>query len=114
MTYLAEEIDPRGLGASMGLYIAGNAFGGMAGRVVTGAYRRILLLAPGACRVGILGLPPAIGFMLLLPPSRNFVPRKGFNAGFHLKAWLGHLRQPGPAFALCHRLSRHGLLRHRL
>src|SRR5690606_4038368 len=24
MTYLAEEIDPRGLGASMGLYIAGN------------------------------------------------------------------------------------------
>ncbi|ENT02178.1 hypothetical protein C038_03011 [Brucella sp. 63/311] len=30
MSYLAEEIDPRGLGASMGLYIAGNAFGGMA------------------------------------------------------------------------------------
>jgi YNFM family putative membrane transporter len=36
MAYLSEEIDPRGLGASMGLYIAGNAFGGMAGRVVTG------------------------------------------------------------------------------
>ena len=36
MTYLAEEIDPRGLGGAMGLYIAGNAFGGMAGRVVTG------------------------------------------------------------------------------
>ena len=36
MTYLAEEIEPRGLGGAMGLYIAGNAFGGMAGRVVTG------------------------------------------------------------------------------
>ena len=35
MAYLAEEVEPRGLGAAMGLYIAGNAFGGMAGRVVT-------------------------------------------------------------------------------
>jgi YNFM family putative membrane transporter len=94
MTYLAEEIDPRGLGASMGLYIAGNAFGGMAGRVVTGAIAEYLSWRPALAAVGILGLLTAIGFMLLLPPSRNFVPRKGFNAGFHLKAWLGHMGNP--------------------
>ena len=35
IAYLAEEIEPRGLGFAMGLYIAGPAFGGMAGRVVT-------------------------------------------------------------------------------
>jgi len=36
MAYLAEEIEPAGLGSAMGLYIGGNALGGMAGRVVTG------------------------------------------------------------------------------
>src|SRR4051812_44243794 len=35
MAYLAEEIDPRGLGATMGLYVGGTAFGGMSGRVLT-------------------------------------------------------------------------------
>jgi YNFM family putative membrane transporter len=37
MTWLSEEIEPTDLGFAMGLYIAGTALGGMAGRVVTGA-----------------------------------------------------------------------------
>jgi MFS family permease len=37
MAYLAEEIDPRGLGYTMGLHVAGTALGGMTGRVGTGA-----------------------------------------------------------------------------
>jgi MFS transporter, YNFM family, putative membrane transport protein len=97
MTYLAEEIDPRGLGASMGLYIAGNAFGGMAGRVLTGAVAEYFSWRPALAAVGILGLMTAVGFMLLLPVSRNFAPRKGFNAAFHLKAWLGHVGSPALA-----------------
>ncbi|WFR95494.1 MFS transporter [Rhizobium tumorigenes] len=94
MAYLAEEIDPRGLGASMGLYIAGNAFGGMAGRVVTGMIAENFSWRPALATVGMLGLAAAVGFLLLLPASRNFTPRKGFNAAFHLSAWLGHLRNP--------------------
>jgi YNFM family putative membrane transporter len=94
MAYLAEEIDPRGLGASMGLYIAGNAFGGMAGRVVTGIMAEYLSWRPALATVGVLGLAAAIGFLLLLPASRNFTPRKGFNAAFHVNAWLGHVRNP--------------------
>ena len=35
MAYLGEEIEPTSLGLSMGLYISGSAFGGMAGRVIT-------------------------------------------------------------------------------
>ena len=35
MAYLSEEIDPRSLGLSMGLYISGSAFGGMLGRLLT-------------------------------------------------------------------------------
>ncbi|MET0747716.1 MAG: MFS transporter [Rhizobium sp.] len=94
MAYLAEEIDPRGLGASMGLYIAGNAFGGMAGRVVTGMVAEYLSWRPALATIGVLGLAAAIGFLFLLPVSRNFTPRKGFNAAFHVSAWLGHIRNP--------------------
>jgi len=47
MTYLAEETDPADLAAAMGLYVAGTAFGGMAGRVGMG-----LLLA--RTRLGLL------------------------------------------------------------
>ncbi|MDK4740793.1 MFS transporter [Rhizobium sp. CNPSo 3464] len=94
MTYLAEEIDPRGLGGAMGLYIAGNAFGGMAGRVVTGTIAEFFTWRPALAAVGVLGLMAATGFLLLLPPSRNFTPRKGFDIAFHVRAWAGHFRNP--------------------
>lgn len=94
MTYLAEEIDPRGLGASMGLYIAGNAFGGMAGRVIAGTLAEYFSWRVGLAGMGLLGLAASIGFLLLLPPSQNFVPQAGFNARFHLGAWIGHIRNP--------------------
>ncbi|WP_432761344.1 MFS transporter [Rhizobium mayense] len=102
MTYLAEEIEPRGLGGAMGLYIAGNAFGGMAGRVVTGTIAEFLSWRPALAAVGVLGLIAAVGFLCLLPPSRNFIPRNGFDAAFHLKAWGGHFGNPAlpPLFAI--------------
>ncbi|NLS02027.1 MFS transporter [Rhizobium sp. P32RR-XVIII] len=98
MAYLSEEVEPRGLGASMGLYIAGNAFGGMAGRVVTGTLAEYFSWRPALAVIGLLGLAAAIGFRLLLPASRNFKPRKGFNAHFHLMAWIGHIRSPALPF----------------
>ena len=94
MTYLAEEIEPRGLGGAMGLYLAGNAFGGRAGRVVTGTIAEFFSWRPALAAVGILGLIAATGFLYLLPPSRNFTPRKGFDIAFHAKAWGGHFGNP--------------------
>ena len=94
MTYLAEEIEPRGLGGAMGLYIAGNAFGGMAGRVATGTIAEFFTWRPALAAVGILGLIAATGFLYLLPPSRNFTPRKGFDVAFHAKAWGSHFGNP--------------------
>jgi len=94
MAYLSEEIDPRGLGASMGLYIAGNAFGGMAGRVVTGTLAEFFSWRIALGSLGLLGLAAAIGFFLLLPASRNFAPRKGFDVRFHVRAWVGHIGNP--------------------
>lgn len=92
MAYLAEEIDPRDLGRTMGLYVAGTAFGGMMGRVGMGlltewvSWRFALGLLGGLC------LLAALGFLALLPPSRNFTPRPGLQIRYHLQAWGGHLR----------------------
>ena len=66
--YLAEEVEPQSLGSVMGLYIGGNAVGGMAGRLLTG----VLADATHSWRwsVGIvaaLGLVAALVFIRLLP-----------------------------------------------
>ncbi|MBW9052017.1 MFS transporter [Rhizobium mesosinicum] len=98
MAYLAEEIDPRGLGATMGLYVGGTAFGGMSGRVLTGIFAEYLSWRPALFLIGAIGLAAATGFIALLPPSRNFVGRAGFDPQFHLKAWMGHLRNPALPF----------------
>jgi YNFM family putative membrane transporter len=98
MAYLAEEIDPRGLGATMGIYVGGTAFGGMSGRVLTGIFAEYLGWRPALFLIGAIGLAAAIGFIALLPPSRNFVRRAGFDPKFHLRAWLGHIRNPALPF----------------
>ncbi|MEJ1976195.1 MAG: MFS transporter [Acetobacteraceae bacterium] len=93
MAYLAEEIDPDGLGFSMGLYVAGTAFGGMIGRVGTGILAEFFSWRLALAAIGVAGLAAAAGFILLLPASRNFVRRPGFDAQYHVRAWSGHLRQ---------------------
>lgn len=93
MAYLSEEIDPKGLGASMGLYIAGNAFGGMAGRVVTGILAEYFSWRLALAGIGAMGIIAAIGFLTLLPPSRNFSPRRS-DMRFHVAAWSGHAFRP--------------------
>lgn len=94
MAYLAEEIAPEDLGKAMGLYIGGTAFGAMVGRVAMG-----LLLELGSWRLamGALGLAclaAALGFIWLLPPSRNFRPSPRAGLDFHLRTWGRHLHNP--------------------
>lgn len=96
MAYLAEEIQPRDLGVAMGLYIAGNAYGGMAGRVLTG----IIVDATGSWRavmalLGLMGIAAAVLFVVLLPASRRFQPETGLSPGHLLRAFAAHLRDPG-------------------
>ena len=98
MAYLSEEMDPKGLGLAMGLYVGGNAFGGMSGRVVTGVVAEAAGWRAALGTVGVAGLLSAAGFVFLLPSSRNFVRRRGLGARYHAAAWLGHLRDPGLPF----------------
>jgi len=74
MAYLAEEVDGADLGRAMGLYIAGNAIGGLSGRVVAG-----ILAEHGGWRVATAGVSAlalvcAVAFAVLLPRSRFFTP----------------------------------------
>jgi YNFM family putative membrane transporter len=94
MAYLAEEIESRGLGRAMGLYIAGTALGGMLGRVITGHLVEAFSWRIALGGIGLTGLAAAIGFLLLLPRSRNFAPHPGFDLRYHLSAWIGHLAVP--------------------
>jgi YNFM family putative membrane transporter len=82
MAYVAEEVDPSCIGGAMGLYIAGAALGGMAGRLAASVISewlgwRAALAIPGGC-----SLVGAIIFWRAAPPSRSFVPRKHDWASF--------------------------------
>ncbi|WP_334174768.1 MFS transporter [Pseudoxanthobacter sp.] len=94
MAYLAEEIEPSHLGRTMGLYVGGTAFGGMMGRVGMGLMTEIASWRVAMGLQGALCLAAVAGFLWLLPPSRNFVARPGFDVGFHLRAWGDCLRRP--------------------
>ncbi len=95
MAYLAEEVHPQGLGMAMGLYVGGTAFGGMAGRVLTGAVADHFGWRAAVGFTGMLGLLAALAFLWLLPPSRRFVPRKGVALGDLFDTLGAHLREPG-------------------
>jgi YNFM family putative membrane transporter len=77
MAYLAEEVAPSDLGFAMGLYIGGSAFGGMAGRVMTGLVADHADWRVAMMIVGALGIAAAVLFVLSLPPSRHFSPQRG-------------------------------------
>jgi YNFM family putative membrane transporter len=75
MTYLSEEIHPRHIGLAMGLYIAGNAIGGMSGRLIAGVLIDFVSWHTAMLIVGGLALIAAAVFWRILPESRNFRPR---------------------------------------
>ncbi|MCB8883300.1 MFS transporter [Acidisoma cellulosilytica] len=95
MAYLAEEIDGGSLGLAMGRYVGGTAFGGMMGRVGAGLFAEAFGWRAALCIMGALGVAAAIAFVLLLPASRYFDRKRGFDLRFHVRAWGGHLTDRG-------------------
>ncbi len=75
MTYLSEEIHASSLGQSIGLYIAGNAIGGMLGRLLAGALADAGGWRLATAGVGVFTVISAVAFARLVPPSRRFVAR---------------------------------------
>ncbi|MEF3081624.1 MFS transporter [Luteimonas sp. SMYT11W] len=94
MVYLAEEFPAQRLGSAVGLYVAGNAFGGMMGRLSVSFLTDWFDWRTALALLGGFDLLVAIAFVWLLPKSRHFVRQRGINLRFHLRAWGGHLRDP--------------------
>ncbi|ERK17548.1 MAG: MFS transporter [Pantoea sp.] len=74
MTYLSEEIHPRVIAFSMGLYISGNSIGGMSGRLLTGVLTDLFSWRIAIGVIGCFSLASALMFWKILPASRHFRP----------------------------------------
>lgn len=94
MTYLSEEIHPRFIGLSMGLYISGNAIGGMSGRLVSGVMVDFVSWRIALAVLGVIALVAALVFWRILPESRHFRPRR-LNLGNLIDGFTLHFRDRG-------------------
>ena len=72
--YLREELHPGTHARAAGVYIGGNAIGGMTGRLVTAPIADVADGRWAMAAVAALGLVCAVAVRLLLPASRNFTP----------------------------------------
>jgi YNFM family putative membrane transporter len=94
MAYLGEEVDPRHLGTAMGIYISGNAIGGMFGRIAAGVITDLSSWRVAIVCIGLVGLCCSWWFWRYLPSSHHFVAQP-FSARQHLCGLLRQLRDPG-------------------
>lgn len=94
MAYLGEEVEKDSLGLAMGLYIGGNAIGGMSGRLIIGTLTDFASWRLALGVMAALTLLSAFAFTRLLPRSRFFKPSAP-RAGEVAAAFLGNFRDPG-------------------
>ncbi len=67
MGHVGAEVEPRGLGSAMGLYVAGNSLGGVAGRVLASLVADGTSWRWGVAAVAAGGLVATLAFWWLLP-----------------------------------------------
>lgn len=91
MAYLGEEVEPASLGVAMGLYISGNSIGGLAGRIIMGTMTDLFSWKIGMIFLGLLSLAISIYFVISLPNSRHFEPRK-LQFGALTNSLIAHLK----------------------
>ena len=94
MAYLGEEMDANSIGHAMGLYISGNALGGMSGRIGTALLCDYMPWQMAIGVVGIVSLLLSLVFLVYLPPSSNFRQRP-FRIRYLYTSLYQHLKDPG-------------------
>lgn len=75
MAYLGEEISTAARGRVMGMYIAGNALGGMFGRFLSAVVTQYSSWHYGLAALALIGMICTVLFWRLLPPARHFQSR---------------------------------------
>ncbi|WP_254076675.1 MFS transporter [Streptomyces pacificus] len=93
MAYLAEEVRPKALIATIGLFVAGNSVGGMSGRIVTGWVAQLWGWRAALAAVGLMAVVCTVAFRLLLPKARHFTPGS-LDPGALARTVRGHLSDP--------------------
>lgn len=73
VAYLREEVHPSAAGRVIGLYIGGNAVGGLSGRLVASALTELGGWRTALLGIALIGAVCSIAVLMLLPPSRGFV-----------------------------------------
>lgn len=94
MAYLGEEMDARAIGSAMGLYISGNALGGMSGRIGSALLCDYFSWQSAIAMIGVLSLGLSFVFLKCLPPSAKF-HRRPFKFGYLVTSLYQQLRDPG-------------------
>jgi YNFM family putative membrane transporter len=94
MAYLGEEMDANSIGQAMGLYISGNALGGMTGRIGSALLCDYVPWHTALAIVGVISLLLSLVVLKSLPPSTNFRQRP-FQAGYLFSSLYQHLHEPG-------------------
>ncbi|MDG2530141.1 MFS transporter [Caulobacter endophyticus] len=94
MTYLAEETEASDLAAAMGLYVAGTAFGGMAGRVGMGLLLASFDWRMAMAAIGAIDLVAALAFFALLPRPRHVRATAPERLSDRLSTWREPWREP--------------------
>ncbi|EIM26979.1 MFS transporter [Microvirga lotononidis] len=94
MAYVSEEVDPKSIGLAMGLFIGGNAVGGMAGRIISGVLTDLGSWRVAIGLIGAVGLASALAAWRSLPASAHFHPRPARPRQL-LRSFGEHLRDPG-------------------
>ena len=94
MAYLAEEMDAQSIGHAMGLYISGNAVGGMSGRIGSALLCKYVPWHTAIAIIGAISLLLCLVFVKSLPPSTNFRQRP-FQPRYLITSLAQHMRDPG-------------------
>ncbi|WP_201859264.1 MFS transporter [Microvirga soli] len=94
MAYVSEEVDPKSIGLAMGLFIGGNAVGGMSGRIIGGVLTDLGSWRLAIGLIGCIGLGSAFAAWRSLPASAHFQPRRARPVDL-VRSMGEHLRDPG-------------------
>ena len=84
----------RSLGSAMGLYISGNALGGMSGRIGSALLCEYVPWHTAIAMIGVISLLLSLVFLKSLPSSTNFHQRP-FQFSYLYSSLFQHLRDPG-------------------
>jgi YNFM family putative membrane transporter len=94
MAYLGEEMNSEAIGHAMGLYISGNALGGMTGRIGSSLLCHYVPWHTAIALIGVISLLLSLLFLKSLPPSTNFRQRP-FRFRYLFTSLYQHLHDPG-------------------